>query len=165
MFLGDPLVGDYVINLKKGTFSDVWDDVSADRNYGCGTLNTALNANDLTIVINTRGFVYDQFKNGDKICVTSQANPDDITGEIEYHRIDQEPTWNGDEVTIHIATQLSYAYPVSRTVDDVVIKTRVASCIEFGDVEGTISTSDKTTAHGTVDETQIIVILYHVYSH
>ncbi|MFK5969280.1 MAG: hypothetical protein QM487_04065 [Candidatus Marithrix sp.] len=65
IFLGDPLEGDYVINLKKGTFSDVWDDVSTDRNYGTGTLDTALNASDQTIVINIRGFAYDQFKNGD----------------------------------------------------------------------------------------------------
>ena len=135
---------------------DVWNDVSAARNYGCGTLNTALNANQ-TIIINTRGYTYDQFKNGDLLCVVSQTNPEDTTGEIEYPRIDQEPTWNGDQVTVHIDTPLSYAYPVSRTVNDQTIKTRIASCIEYGDVQGTISTSDKTTAHGTVDESQVIV--------
>ena len=39
MFLGEILTGDYVINLRKGTFSDVWNDVAAAINYGCGTLD------------------------------------------------------------------------------------------------------------------------------
>ena len=61
------------------------------------------------------------------------------------------------EIKLQFILILHYAYPVFRTVNDVVIKTRIASCIEYGDVQGTISTSDKTTAHGTVDESQVIV--------
>lgn len=156
MFLGDALQNDYVISLRAGSFTDVQSDVAAARNYGCGYLAVAVNANEQTIVINTRGATYAHFQNGDLICITDYVDVDDITGNVEFAHIDEIPTWNGDECTIHIDTPLGYNYTTTRTVDTVEIRTRIASCIEFGDVIGSITTSDKTSAHGTVDETQVV---------
>lgn len=156
LWLASPLAT-YKAHILKGTFTDVWSDVQALRKYGCSTLATTVAENAQTVVVNTDGASYAHFQNGDLIAVYDQISPDDATGNLELVRIDQSPSWNGDEVTLHFDKPLRSGYSTTRTHAGVLVRTRVASCPEFGDVKGTATTSDKNSVHGTVDATKLSV--------
>lgn len=156
VWVASPLLT-YKLHLLKGTFTDVWADVSAQRKYGCGTLATAVLANAQTVVVNTDGASYNHFQNGDLIAIFDQMTPTDSTGNLDLVRIDQAPAWNGDEVTLHFSTPLRSSYATSRLTGGVTVKTRIASCAEYGDVKGSATTSDKSSVHGTVDATKLSV--------
>ncbi len=159
IYLAYPLQGQYTTSFLKGTFTDVWSDASGNREYGCGALSesTTLSVADQTIVIDTRGASYEHFQNGDLIVVSDQKNSLDVTGHIEFVRIDQNVSWNGDEATVHVDTPLRYAYNALRLHDGETIQTRIASCLEYGDVIGTAMSSNNTSVHGTTNDSTIVV--------
>jgi hypothetical protein len=159
-YLSKTLTGDYVASLKSATLSNTYNDVSAARKFGVGTLATALSPGDSTIVIDTRGAAYAHFQNGDEIIIHNKAGAgntgvDDNTGAIEKHVISGAPVWNGDEVTITLVGQIASTFATSRTVGGETVLTYVASCPPSADAETSVTVQNNTSVAGTLDVNEI----------
>ncbi|MCP4700790.1 MAG: hypothetical protein GY862_28640, partial [Gammaproteobacteria bacterium] len=127
--------------------------------YGCANLKaaTSLTAGDVTAVVNTRGQSYAHFQTGDTVAVFDQFNPEDITGHTEFKTL-TNVSWNGDEATLTFDSGLKYGYASSRTLEGNVVRTRVSSCVDYGDVLGSFSVTDKASAAGTYVETDTVKV-------
>ncbi|MCP4702557.1 MAG: hypothetical protein GY862_37715 [Gammaproteobacteria bacterium] len=154
-----PLQGDCVSGLLKGTFADVWSDASGGRKYGCADIKSAttLNAGDTTATVNTRGQSYGHFQAGDKVAAVDQTEPADITGHAGFKTL-TAADWNGDQAALTFDSGLRYAYASSRRLNGVTVRTRVSSCIEYGNVIGAFSVSDKAGAEGAYAATDTVSV-------
>jgi len=158
MFISQNLTADIVGSLKLGTYTSTKADVAADRQFGTGRLATALTAGDQTIVVDTRGVSYDHFQNGDMIAVHNMGDYDDATGTMDFLTIDQAPSWNGDQVTLHVSSGVTNDYALSRVSGSDTIYSAVGSVVEFGDVETSFVSQNLTSASGTVDDNAGVIV-------
>lgn len=158
LFLGYPLEGDCVASAIAGNFTDVWSDVSAGRKYGCANLKaaTSIAVDATSAVVNTQGASFAHFQTGDTVAITDQLDPTDITGHVEFKTL-TNVAWNGDEATLTFDTGAKYAYASSRVLSGATIKTRIASCLSYGNVLGSLTVTDKVSAAGTYDATKVTV--------
>ena len=161
MFLAFSLLNDVVVSLINGTPTSTWGDVSANAKMGCGTLATALTAGDQTIVVDTRGAAYDHFNNGDVIAITDSENlTTDLNGKLEYVTIDQEPSYAGNQVTLHVSTPIVNSYALTRTGPTIdPLTTRVASVISYGDVKASLTVGTKVSTAGTYDDAVVGLVV------
>lgn len=158
IYLDDIQNGDFVANLRTATQTDTWVD-DTGRNYGVGRLAANVSAGATTVVIDTRGAAYAQFQDGDDV-VISNIDPDDIddtSGTRERHVISGAPSWNGDQITLTLASPLANSYNATRTLNSETVYTRVAACINAGDVQSSAVVQNNTSGAGTLDAAQISV--------
>jgi hypothetical protein len=148
----------YILELVKATHTQVWADVKTQRRYSVGTLNAAPTYNATTqrttFLVNTLGQAFGHFVAGDDIVVTNLASAADATGTVET-LICVSVTYSGTLATIICEGGLRYAYQPTRTSGGVVIPTRVASAINYGDVKCGFTTSNNTSVLGTFDASKI----------
>ena len=163
-FLAYPYpVSGVVCSLIKGNFANVWGDVKNGRKYGCGVLASVPSYNattdETTIVISTQGEAYAHFAYnvsgvGNRIAITNMQTSSDSTGKLEFHTI-TAASYSGSQCTVKFDGQLRHTYATSRVVNGVDVATRVASCVEHGDVTSTFSVANNTSINGTVDATKL----------
>ncbi|MCP4695936.1 MAG: hypothetical protein GY862_03660, partial [Gammaproteobacteria bacterium] len=126
-----PMLSELMLFLIAGTKNDTVATLpGTPRRYGCGNISEAISAGATQVkVIMKGGITYNAVMNGDTVCITSLENPDtDTAGEQEFRFVTGR-SYNGDEVTITLDAPLENAYPLSRSIVDKTIKTRVSSCI------------------------------------
>lgn len=152
------------LSLLPGTASNVYGDVKNGRKYGVGVLASTPTYNDVTdettIVVSTKGeayhhFVYNANGTGNKIAILDRSSPTDSTGHEEFHSI-IAASYSGSQCTLKISGQLRHSYATTRAVNGETIPTRVASCVEFGDVKCAYSVLNNTSINGTYDTTKLL---------
>lgn len=159
LWIDEPLISNYVASVIEGNFADTWGDVKTNRKYGVGNIDSVPSysggTGKTTIVVNTKGASYNHLQTGDLMVITDLATIDDATGKKEFFTA-ENVVYAGDQATITVDGQLRNAYNTSRVVGSETVYTRVASCIEYGDVACTFSVTNNTSAHGTYDTNELL---------
>ncbi len=153
--------GDDTIVLMSGTQTDTQaqaDDYS--RFYGAGPLNANVSIGASTIAVNVESGNASGganiFQNGDLIRISDKANVASGTGSVEFLRLHATTgvSWNGDlaTLTFEAGTTLANAYATATP-------TRVASVLEAGTIQGSLTGWGESSSSGTYDETTYPLVL------
>ncbi len=141
--------GDRVVMFPATQTNTQADITGSERNYGVGSLENTANvgATWLTVIVESGSDAI--FHNGDLIRISNQANVNDNTGKEEWIRLASSNgvTWNGDQATLTFVSGQALANTYNAA------NTKVASVIEAGNVEATVSGWSEITVGGTYDET------------
>ena len=130
----------------QGTQTDIQSDLTGSENrYGSGQLNADVSAGATSIDVAVEDGATTIFRNGEKIRISDCADIDATGCTTEIATINGTPTVLADVVTIPLASGLNNSF--------VAANTRVASILEFGDLEPTTTAFTVTSGAGTYDDT------------
>jgi hypothetical protein len=148
-WIDDVTPGDDWFVFFAGTLTNTQADITgSERKYGVASLKTDALAGSNTLVVEVEDESLANadiiFVTGDTIRPTTKVNPDDISGNEEFHEIDSVSV-SGTEVTITIVGTLASDYTVAENA-------RASSVYEPGDVACSFDAPVVTTAgDGDVD--------------
>lgn len=153
------LDGDAVFSMIKAGFSDTYADVSADARYGVGRLKSGQSltgGSSTSVVVDTRGSGYAHFRDGMKVMIHDQTDPDDATGKKEIATV-TTAVYAGDECTLTFSAAVTNSFARTRDKSGVTVYTNVCGVIEYGEVKGVATVGSSSSAHGTTDAAQLSV--------
>jgi hypothetical protein len=150
-------LGGAVASLVKSTHTQVWTDVASHQKHGCANIapgQTLQAGVSSSVLVNTRGATYNHYVVGMTVLLTDVSMLDDMTGKFELLEI-ASVNWNGDQANLTFTTPVKFGYTSFRTLNGSEIATRVASCINYGDIACGFTVSGNTSSFGTVDVSKL----------
>lgn len=149
IFLERSTPGDDRVVMFPGTQTNTKAELTGtERLYGVGKLQADASVGASSVTVTTEAGADVIFQNSDLIRVSNQDGVNDNTGKEEWIRLASSGgvTWNGDQATLTFVsgTVLANAYTATTT--------RVASVIEAGTIQPTVTGWSETSASGTYNE-------------
>ena len=151
-FIDKLSTGDDYYRLAVGTDTDTQADIGGYNWYGTGRLEQAASAGATQIQVNFfETDLVGVLAQGDKLYITNKETVDDPAHYDEFNEIDSI-SWAGSVATITLAQQLQHDYPVSYEDGGVTYYTRVAVCLDLGDLVARTDSVTVNSAGGTYDD-------------
>ncbi|HAT48856.1 MAG: hypothetical protein HQL07_03860 [Nitrospirae bacterium] len=149
IFLERSTPGDDRIVMFPGTQTDTKADLTgSERLYGVGKLQSDVSVGEPSVIVITEAGADAIFQDGDLIRISNQDGVNDNTGKEEWIRLaaSNAVSWNGDQATLTFlaGNVLANAYAATST--------RVASVIEAGTIQPTVTGWSEISASGTYNE-------------
>lgn len=153
VFVSSPTPGDDSVTIFTGDHTNVQSQLTGtERKYGAGNLNADVTAGATSIAVMTEGAALDYFKAGDTIRISDKTSVTSETGNTEYATIAAGGvSYAGDVATLTLDAALVNSFSAANT--------RVASVIEAGTVQGTVSGFTVTSAGGTFNNTDYPIVV------
>ena len=144
LYIENPTPAGDMVFLAAGTLTDKQGDLSSPRLYGCGWLNVAAAAGDASIQVLVEDGSVHIFAQNDVIRISDKTSVDDLNNNEEYLTV-SSVSYNGDVATIGFTPVLSNNYSATNQA------TRVASLLNAGTIQASISTPVVTSTGGSYD--------------